>query len=119
MSGVGGGNGTAKADSLMKGEYAFALLDPLVNLPVAEELEWSIYPNPAKEVLRLSAREIGAALVEIYDQNARLCLSRSINLSQREMIEIPIAELSNGAYNVRLISNEGTLLGSQSFVKED
>ena len=49
MSGVGGGNGTAKADSLKKGDYSFALIDPALALSELSSKVFSVYPNPAHE----------------------------------------------------------------------
>lgn len=119
MSGVGGGNGSAKADSLKKGEYTFALLDPLVNLSMNETIEWSLFPNPAQEAFTITSDHLGLVILEIYDRSGRLCRSERLNLIPSEAQIISLKDLDTGAYNVRLISSEGDIMSSQSLIKTE
>jgi hypothetical protein len=119
MSGVGGGNGTAKADSLMKGEYAFALLNPLVNLPRLQEVGLSIFPNPVTEACLLKADYQGNVHIEIYDINGRIIQTEQVYLNGLQGHEISVQSLSNQVYEIQLKNTEGEVLGTVSLIKQD
>lgn len=69
-----------------------------------------IYPNPVKDVLKVSASaEMEAKMVQIYDMTGRLIMSD-------DELEINLASLSAGVYYVKVIFPEGVVV--KRIVKE-
>jgi hypothetical protein len=76
---------------------------------------FSISPNPAKDQIRITLEEsVKQASIQIFDVQGKLLQAGMVN--DRDT-DIPIADLKNGTYFVRLMENN-QLLGARSFIKE-
>jgi GH25 family lysozyme M1 (1,4-beta-N-acetylmuramidase) len=65
---------------------------------------FAVYPNPASNNFHIDySDDIGAVTVSVYNINGDLVLSQNINSSA----VIDISSLSEGIYNVNIISNKG------------
>lgn len=86
-----------------------------VRSPQISSAFFSISPNPAKDQIRITMEESRQqSSIHILDVQGKLLHSGSVN--QRET-DIPIANLKNGTYFIRLYDNN-QLLGTRSFIKE-
>jgi hypothetical protein len=70
----------------------------------ANDASFSIYPNPANTEFTIETKSNTKQLLQVFDLNGKLVLTQTI---QNGKTEIDANELSNGVYNVRLISEEG------------
>ncbi len=61
---------------------------------------FTIYPNPAKDVLTIKLNNISNAKLSIYDIQGKLVLERSI--SQEQNLELNVSDLQSGLYFVKL-----------------
>lgn len=79
---------------------------------VQSPINFSIYPNPAFEMISIKSEELKSESVytlKIFDRNNRQVLSEVIKLNNRETFEIPINNLGQGLYNVVLSNGETSL----------
>ena len=76
-------------------------------------VEFSIYPNPVSDVLKVVHSSTGKVRVEIYSSNGAMI--RSLEMNEMET-QINVATLSSGIYFIRFVSNEA--ISTQRFVKE-
>jgi len=78
---------------------------------------FTVYPNPAKNELRVTSYVLQDGVIEIYDVMGKVQKSRKAEKqnSEGEMI-IDIANLAAGIYFVRLIDGQGSYV--QKFIKE-
>ena len=71
-----------------------------------EQIELSVYPNPAQDVLYVSHKAGANALLQLIDMNGKVVFnSRSAN-ANNERMKINVSGLSAGTYVVR-IESEG------------
>ncbi|MBW2937188.1 T9SS type A sorting domain-containing protein [Aureisphaera sp. CAU 1614] len=73
---------------------------------------FSMYPNPAKNSLNISAANT-IDQIAIYDVLGRKVIDQSINLNN---VEVNVSELTAGAYFIQVSS--GTQKGSYKFIKQ-
>ncbi|MDR1725196.1 MAG: T9SS type A sorting domain-containing protein [Bacteroidales bacterium] len=71
---------------------------------------FNVYPNPANDKLFIEGE--GYEQIKIYD------LLGKVVLTAERVTEIDISNFVNGVYNVRLLSNEGNVVGSKKIVKQ-
>jgi len=69
-----------------------------------ETLSCNIYPNPAKNELRITDCELRITKMEIYDVSGKKVLSLTSNLIQQTAINI--SHLNNGVYLVKIYSED-------------
>ena len=65
---------------------------------------FSMYPNPAKDVLNIQLNNISNAYLSVYDIQGKLVLDRII--SQEQNVALNVSDLQSGMYFVKL--NTGT-----------
>lgn len=70
-----------------------------------------VYPNPAKNVLELNARENGVLVWEAYSMQGQQVASRSFS----GKASVDISSLSAGIYTYRISDNEGMLVQQGKF----
>jgi hypothetical protein len=87
---------------------------PGVGISNYETNNFTIYPNPAKDELRVEHGELRIINVEIYDVYGRKVLSHTANLSPHTTLNI--STLSSGVYFIRLMDEQGCYM--QRFIKE-
>ncbi|NSW45816.1 MAG: T9SS type A sorting domain-containing protein [Bacteroidales bacterium] len=76
-------------------------------------MQASLYPNPAKDFIMISANE-NIANVKIYDMQGKVV--KQLALSAEQEIKIDVKDLTNGIYSVVALSNNGKVFNSK-FVK--
>jgi hypothetical protein len=78
----------------------------------------SVYPNPAKDVIRVNLEQsAGDYNVAIYDLLGRQVISNSFNnLNGSNELEIPINSLSNGQYLIKLTNKDNSY--ATKFIKQ-
>lgn len=77
-----------------------------------QNIEFTVFPNPAKEVLGINC-DVEKAILKIFDINGRLVLTDLVFSNS----EINISELVTGTYII-ILSAENGKTGVQKFVKE-
>ena len=85
------------------GHFAFS---KIVRINLTNNNEISIYPNPAKDLVKISGKEI--TTVQITDINGRILLQRT-NINS-DFISIDIRDLSKGIYLINILSKNGSKL---------
>lgn len=100
-----GGSGT--------GEVKFMQNEKHTSVDENELSTFSIYPNPASNgvVNIVSPSELTDARIEILDLSGKVISTLKQNhMSQGEVIELPISDISNGYYFVRISSNNASVI---------
>ena len=69
--------------------------------------EFSVYPNPANDIVTISSSSIALNNVEMTDLNGRVV--KNLNLGGVSNSEISIADLATGIYLLKINSNNGTI----------
>ena len=89
------------------GEVALVLsyypTEEFVGLNESEEVSFSVYPNPANNVINISGNFDNDATVTIFDQSGRVVKTITNNISQ-----IDIADVDTGIYLLSIESNGET-----------
>jgi hypothetical protein len=80
-----------------------------VGMPV----EFTVYPNPANDVIKVVRSAATKAQIEIYNSNGALV--KELEITEAET-EINVSSLALGVYIIKLIDNQNT--ATQRFVKE-
>ena len=70
---------------------------------VIENKEYTVYPNPANDVIFIKGEEI--QFVEIYNSIGMRVISKNVNASE----SINIADLASGMYFVRILDKKGNI----------
>lgn len=73
-----------------------------------------IYPNPANESVTLDIEEINSnsAMLEIYDINGKLMRQQQLDINNQQTVSVPVADMANGVYFVRIITPDNMLSAS-------
>ena len=87
-------------------------LDATMSLTDLQKFNFNAYPNPAKDVLKLSATE-SIDKIEIYSLLGQQVLKQNVN---NNTAEINISDLSKGIYLVKTYIDK--TVGSYKFIKE-
>lgn len=84
---------------------------------IAEEINVAVFPNPARDWLRVQLKDvsINTAELSIYDALGRQVYNG--NLKKANDIEIPTAQFTKGVYLLQITSDNGRRFGKR-FVKE-
>ncbi len=99
-----GGTPNAEIDEIRVGT-TFAEVTPLAtSINEVSSMETSIYPNPATDIVTISAKE-SISLVKIYDFQGRIVQEYDFNNSTE--VKLNVADLSKGIYNVVAFSANG------------
>jgi len=83
------------------------------NLAVNNE-QWTVYPNPNNGMFTLEDITIGT-MVQLYDITGKLIQTR-INLESSQL-EFNLSNFAGGMYLLRIVSQDGKLLGLKKVVK--
>ncbi len=105
----GGGSFQNWALEICFEENVFGLAD-------ANQYKLSIYPNPAKDLVKIGFESgSGVELIRLYDVSGRQLTS--IQVANREWIEIDLSEFASGVYFIRATGTEGS--SSFKLIKEN
>lgn len=75
----------------------------------------TLFPNPAREELRLASLPALSAQAEVLDATGRVVLRQAIGATQPQ---VDTRRLASGFYYLRLLSANGELVGHGRFVRE-
>lgn len=91
----------------------------IINVNCKNEIEVSVYPNPANENLFLSmSDEINIDRIEIYDLTGRIVMQKNCSDNVSKLLELNIQELSTAYYTIGLIDKNNSLVKTVKFAKE-
>ena len=81
--------------------------DPTSTNDLDYSLDFKVFPNPASDVIniQLSDLEAGKINIQLFDTNGRMIKNIEKQSFGNIMTSIPTAELANGVYMVKVISN--------------
>ena len=88
-------------------------IDPVV--VGSELLEFSIYPNPTSDLIRLTSSQPFVSQMTIFDLNGRLVKSNPVFVSSDY---ISVSDLPDGVYTLQLRSQEGSQVKVARFIKQ-
>jgi aminopeptidase N len=97
------------ADSLLFDPYLWIITDSAVVSNVAEPQlpgTFSIFPNPARDVLTFQSPYKGICTVKIYDMQGKLVLNQTTSTDGSGRGSINITRLNDGYYNVSVQQEE-------------
>ncbi|MDR0789489.1 MAG: leucine-rich repeat protein [Bacteroidales bacterium] len=80
-----------------------------------EENEIVIFPNPVEKMLNIELKTDFQGKLLLYDVNGKAILTKEINIKQNV---IDMRYLTNGVYLLRIITNEGDLVGAKKVIKQ-
>ena len=86
---------------------SFEVAEPSVGINDYDPVTWSIYPNPAQELLFVRLKSTSASsgdVMEIYNSGGQLVHSSEINEPETK---ISLTDFSKGTYFIRLRSSDG------------
>lgn len=112
--------GNFRIDSLMLGEYTFAVLDSSLSINDSkfnEELnEIQIYPNPSNNHVKVIWTKLNITAIDIYDIQGKHLGNIPVNQGETSK-DLNISHLQPGSYLLRLHSKSGKYF-SQAFIKQ-
>ena len=107
------GSGFGLYVALASGGELVALPEVALSVSDIQKVEFSIYPNPTSDVLRVDNLNLTSYIVSIIDITGRVVNSNLFGV-QNNLIDV--SALVRGTYQVMLIS-EGEIVGNTKFVK--
>jgi hypothetical protein len=107
------GSGFGLYVALASGGELVALPEVALSVSDNQRVEFSMYPNPTTDVLRIDNVNLSTYIVTIIDITGRVVNSSLFGV-QNNLIDV--SALVRGTYQVMLIS-EGEIVGSTKFVK--
>ena len=79
-----------------------------------KENNYSIFPNPARDIITVSSLTSKNAKITVYDLNGRAVITTSINGNQKE---IEVNQISRGIYLMKIVGSDKTI-DMVKFIKE-
>ncbi len=98
-----------------RGAWDFEVMGTVSTYDPTEEIDLSIYPNPASDMISVSLPENGNYHIEIHDLEGKRLITREINSDQ---VSIEISQLPIATY-VLHVSVENEKSTSKIFIKAD
>jgi hypothetical protein len=83
-------------------------------VPVVENKDISIYPNPVHEILNVNLKNNNRATISIIDINGKEALRQTTSSPNNR---ISLMNLSSGMYLIKVSNENGQLITSQKFIK--
>ena len=99
--------------TVISATYIIAAFAPKQGISDIKATDFTIYPNPVSDVLRLVRSSSDKVNVEIYDNNGSLIRSFETNETEAQ---INVASLASGVYFIRFVGNQ--TVSSQRFIKQ-
>lgn len=106
--------GRMTVDNVMNGDYVLGVWDEehaIIN-ENNSSLNINIYPNPAKDFIKLSTNSCQMSIVSVYNHLGILVEEIEVNSND---IEINTSEYSNGIYLIDIITDQGKV--TKEFIK--
>ncbi|MFC7668718.1 M1 family aminopeptidase [Hymenobacter humi] len=89
--------------------------DNTLQLPKADELPFTFFPNPAREQLQAANLPAGSATAQVLDVLGRVVLRQPVQASQPQL---NTSRLASGLYHLRVFGASGEVLGQGRFIRE-
>jgi len=109
------GNGYIKIDSLLQGQYAFALIDPNVAVTEIQKEQWLVYPNPASDKVWIKS-DFLESIQTILLTDIQGKTVASIDRNRWNKGSIDVSKLENGVYLLTFCSPTGGIVERQKLV---
>jgi Bacterial Ig domain/Secretion system C-terminal sorting domain/Putative carbohydrate metabolism domain len=85
---------------------AYVTINPGVGIGGVNELAMTIFPNPATTILHIQSNMEGQYSISCTDVSGKVVKLETFNTST---VDLSVADLTNGMYIIRLISQDGTV----------
>lgn len=93
----------------------------VVKIATLNQITVTVYPNPATEVLNIFVGNIDAKnasyLVNIFDVNGQLKLSKSVSATANNAITIAVDGLATGVYTIQLADANNAVISVKKVIK--
>ncbi len=95
-------------------------LSNVVTVTAKRDIFFSIYPNPAKEKIKIENKTgyTGNVIINLYDLLGRKQLTRTSNFTNHSTNMIPLNGISAGTYIIQLLDKNGNSLGREKLIVE-
>ena len=95
-----------------QGKAAFSAVKKIF---IKDEIAWTLYPNPAQDILTIQTRNNTATqkLLEIFDANGKIMLKK---ITWLPLTSLNVSKLAGGWYSLRLTG--GNISGTKVFIKK-
>ena len=117
------GEGFIRADSLIAGEYAFAVgvFEGMVATDeINIESKVSIFPNPTVDLITISGTisQPSSIVVSLSDVSGREIVTKSMGLINNDWsLELNLSDYTNGIYILEINNDMGQLLSQEKIIK--
>ena len=107
-------------EPLQAGDYTFAVIDTQVGIDdsgitTIKNEDLSIYPNPAKENVKISYKLSGKGQIQIHNLKGQIVESVSVS-GKKDNLNVNIKNLEKGSYFVSLLDESGKVIGSEKLI---
>jgi len=86
-------------------------------LSIDEELSnFSVFPNPAGEIVEINSIAADAQIIQLIDMSGRLVKKEILNSNLKVILDI--SDLATGSYIIELIDREGTVFKNTKLLKQ-
>lgn len=97
------------------GKYSFS---KIFTIHVPLNIQFTVYPNPVKEVLTIKFNtKLNNADLQICDMAGKIVLTQKVNAENNSLIYLPIQQLLQGSYTVKIINNGETSVKKIQVIK--
>lgn len=114
------GNGYMNLDNLRKGQYTFGKINGFVsvNETARDQEQFELYPVPANSAVTLKASLDGDHLLimDVYDASGKRVKRSTAPMHNSIQQPIDVSGITEGAYNLKVITSLGVDLGTLPFV---
>jgi hypothetical protein len=87
------------------------------NIPVQNNLQLTLSPNPARNFLQLNiSSDKASALLQIINATGNIVQQQNISINKKQMVQLDISKLQPGVYTAAIIA--GNDKASSHFMKE-
>jgi Peptidase family M1 domain/Peptidase M1 N-terminal domain/Secretion system C-terminal sorting domain len=118
------GNGFARLDTMLRGEYAFANGEleaySAVNQPIADRIKLNITPNPVQDLMTFSLKNVkkGGYFYQIIDALGRVVLDEKITIDGDNFLKsVEVNSLESGMYIMRIYDKYQNLVSVEKLEK--
>lgn len=86
---------------------------PIADIESYGVIDFSIYPNPANDVITISANNTDIKHMVVYDLNGSVVLEAELNSITND---VNVEQLEEGLYLIEMLNTEGGVVSSDKFV---
>ncbi|MFA6662496.1 MAG: leucine-rich repeat protein [Bacilli bacterium] len=82
---------------------------------VKENIDFTVYPNPAKDNITISTKQLEGGILSLYDIMGKEILRRRIN---NDETILDINRLKTGVYILKVLNSENIIAGNKKIIKQ-